>query len=81
MIDHHNLRSKDIFTQIKNGAIQFAGNRKLKIYGLLTCSSGKRMSVNNRVFFKNESEAIQSDYRPCGHCMKSAYRKWKNGIV
>jgi methylphosphotriester-DNA--protein-cysteine methyltransferase len=62
---------------INTGEVQFAGNRKLKIYGTLACSSGKRMKVGNRVFFKSEEEAIGLGYRPCGHCMRSAYLQWK----
>jgi methylphosphotriester-DNA--protein-cysteine methyltransferase len=54
-----------------------AGNARLKIYGLLKCPSGKRMKLENRVFFKTETEALQSGFRPCGHCMRDQFRKWK----
>ena len=54
-----------------------AGNAKLKIYGKLNCASGKRMKAGNRIFFKNEEEALQSGFRPCGNCMKQAYKDWK----
>ncbi len=57
------------------------GNRKLRIYGTLQCRSGKRMKRENRVFFATESEAIQNGYRPCGHCMKKNYQKWKDGVI
>lgn len=69
------LRSK-----IKSGEINFGGNLKLKIYGLLSCSSGKRMKMKNRVFFKSEGEALENNYRPCGHCMKEKYKQWKNNL-
>lgn len=59
----------------------FAGNRHLKIYGTLHCKSGKRMKKENRVFFQSEKEAMEAGYRPCGHCMNSAYKKWKDGSV
>ena len=26
-------------------------------------------------------EAQQNNYRPCGHCMKVEYKKWKNGFI
>ncbi|MDX2045901.1 MAG: Ada metal-binding domain-containing protein, partial [Chitinophagaceae bacterium] len=42
------------------------------------CKSGKRMKAENRVFFGSEKEALQSGYRPCGHCMKKEYEQWKN---
>jgi len=62
---------------IRAGEINFAGNKKLKIYGLLSCSSGKKMKQENRVFFKSEKEALENKYRPCGHCMKAKYKLWK----
>lgn len=35
------------------------------------------MKVENRVFFKDETEALANGYRPCGHCMKNKYAIWK----
>lgn len=72
---------KELWQKIRKGQIRFGGNRKLKIYGSLTCASGKRMKKANRVFFSSETEAIQNGYRPCGHCMKERYQKWKNGTI
>jgi methylphosphotriester-DNA--protein-cysteine methyltransferase len=69
--------SKLLLSLIQNEQILLAGNKKLKIYGLLTCSSGKRMKRENRVFFKSENEAMKNGFRPCGHCMKATYLKWK----
>ena len=62
---------------IDEGKILFAGNRNLKIYGTLRCPSGKRMKTENRVFFKSVEEAINEGYRPCGHCMREEYLRWK----
>lgn len=70
-------RSRRLWKLIDKGEVQFAGNRKLKIYGTLNCSSGKRMKVSNRVFFESQDEAINLGYRPCGHCMRQAYPEWK----
>jgi methylphosphotriester-DNA--protein-cysteine methyltransferase len=64
-------------TMISNGKISLGGNKVLKIYGTLECRSGKRMKKQNRVFFADESEAIENGYRPCGHCMPAKYREWK----
>ncbi|WP_374951646.1 Ada metal-binding domain-containing protein [Mucilaginibacter sp.] len=72
------LRSKELKILIDQYKITFAGNRKLKIYGMLNCSSGKRMKPLNRVFFKSEREAITMGYRPCGQCMRKQYQKWKS---
>ncbi|HEU5292636.1 MAG TPA: Ada metal-binding domain-containing protein [Cyclobacteriaceae bacterium] len=61
---------------IHSGKIKLGGNVKLKIYGRLNCSSGKRMKRDNRVFFSSEKEAITEGYRPCGHCLRGKYLKW-----
>jgi methylphosphotriester-DNA--protein-cysteine methyltransferase len=61
-------------------AITLGGNAKLKIYGLLSCSSGKRMKTVNRVFFQNEQEALADGYRPCGHCLREEYKVWKGAF-
>jgi methylphosphotriester-DNA--protein-cysteine methyltransferase len=79
MKQHHNLTSIQLHPLIRTGKILFAGNIKLKIYGTLHCSSGKRMKKESRVFFASEQEAIQNGFRPCGHCMREVYLKWKNG--
>jgi methylphosphotriester-DNA--protein-cysteine methyltransferase len=70
-------RSRLLKILLDKHEITYAGNLKLKIYGTLDCSSGKRMKVQNRVFFSSEAEAIDLGYRPCGHCMPGAYKKWK----
>jgi hypothetical protein len=69
--------SRKLSESINNGLICLGGNRNLKIYGTLHCASGKRMQQKNRVFFSSEQEAIASGFRPCGHCMRNAYRIWK----
>lgn len=78
-------RSRKLKLMIDEKRAQFGGNVKLKIYGTLTCGSGKRMKPENRVFFTSETEAKGLGYRPCGHCMREAYIKWKkdnrNGSV
>lgn len=62
---------------IRKGEITLGGYKKAKIYGLLNCSSGKRMKMENRVFFKDEKEAIAAGYRPCGNCLPEKYKEWK----
>lgn len=62
--------------RIMNLSIRFGGHAKLKIYGMLDCSSGKRMKRENRVFFVSEQEAIEAGFHPCCHCMKEEYRAW-----
>ncbi|MDB5000797.1 MAG: hypothetical protein JWR76_1874 [Mucilaginibacter sp.] len=83
MIRHTDLgkttfgRSRQLKKLLDSGGIKLAGNLKLKIYGTLNCSSGKRIKTENRLFFESETEATSAGYRPCGHCMKEAYQKWK----
>jgi len=70
-------RNRRLVQLINSGAITLAGYSKAKIYGTLSCPSGKRMHKNNRVFFTNEHEALAAGYRPCGNCLKTQYKKWK----
>jgi methylphosphotriester-DNA--protein-cysteine methyltransferase len=77
MTRHNDIGRQELRQKIKNRSIQCAGNAGLKIFGLLNCSSGKRMKKENRIFFKTETEAIAAGFRPCGHCMPDQYRQWK----
>jgi methylphosphotriester-DNA--protein-cysteine methyltransferase len=77
MITHDTISKFELHQKIKNGTLVLGGNRKLKIYGTLTCASGKRMKKENRVFFTSEEDAIQSGFRPCGYCLREKYQVWK----
>ncbi len=77
MILHMNLDSQVLKEKIRKKEILFAGNLNLKIYGSLSCRSGRRMKKENRVFFHSEEEAILCGFRPCSHCMRYRYREWK----
>lgn len=81
MIRHADMNDFEVRIQIKNKQLMFGGNIKGKIYGKLSCTSGKRMKRQNRVFFTSEKEAIEQGFRPCGHCMKSKYKKMKNDFI
>lgn len=70
-------RSRNLFLKAESGEISLGGNRKLKIFGRLDCRAGKRMKIENRVFFQNAKEAINLGYRPCAICMRSEYLIWK----
>lgn len=74
---HSQLSDDELRKKLRKQEICLGGNKNLKIYGLLNCKSGKKMKKENRVFFTDESEALQNGYRPCGHCMKESYRQWK----
>jgi hypothetical protein len=73
MVNHIEIMDNELRRMIRQKRICLGGNRRLKIYGMLDCKSGKRMKKENRVFFKSETEAIQQGFRPCGHCLKIDY--------
>ncbi|MBX3291237.1 MAG: metal-binding protein [Acidobacteria bacterium] len=77
MIRHTNVENDELRRLIAEGKIIYGGNARLKIYGRLTCLSGKRMFRKNRVFFADKDEAEANGFRPCGNCMKEEYRKWR----
>jgi methylphosphotriester-DNA--protein-cysteine methyltransferase len=62
------------------------GHRRTKVYGRLDCPvalslicRGKNI-VEHRVFFADEETAVAAGYRPCGTCMRNAYRAWKRNL-
>ena len=81
MIAHAALSPAQLFGRLRAGRIRFAGNRQLRIYGRLDCASGRRMRVQNRVFFASEAEAWAQGYRPCGNCLRAKHRLWRDAKV
>ena len=79
MIRHIDITNVELRGRIKQGEIILGGNIKLKIYGKLDCPSGKRMKRESRIFFGSANEAIENDFRPCGHCLKVEYKNWRQG--
>jgi len=73
VIYHSAISDRDLRKWMRDRSISLAGNSKLKIFGLLSCRSGKRMKRSNRVFFKSSAEAMDNGYRPCGLCMRQQY--------
>lgn len=70
-------RLRALAVLVQTGALTRAGHRPGRIYGQLSCRSGKRMKAENRVFFRNEAEALAAGYRPCAVCLPAAYNAWK----
>ena len=66
MVLHSDISATFLFKALRQHQIKWAGHRKLKVYGTLHCTSGKRMKMENRVFFMSEEEALKYGYRPCG---------------
>ncbi|HEX9958566.1 MAG TPA: Ada metal-binding domain-containing protein, partial [Fibrella sp.] len=62
---------------VRSGAVTLAGNWPGKIYGRFNCRAGKRMAARNRVYFRDEAEAVEAGFRPCSVCLPEAYRSWK----
>jgi len=81
MAVHRVIPNLNLRRMIRSGEITLGGNAKLKIYGTLACGSGKQMKQKNRIFFKNEQEAMAHGYRPCGHCLRKKYLQWLAGQV
>lgn len=77
MVRHIQITDASLRSLIRKKEICFAGNDKLKIYGKLSCRPGKRMKKENRVFFESMEHALEHGFRPCAHCMKADYDKWK----
>lgn len=74
------LRAKKLHELIESKQIVIAGNKRFKIYGLISCKAGKRMRPENRVFFMSTEEVNQKQFRPCGICLKNVYNIWKNSF-
>ncbi len=68
-------RMRKLKMLIMHGKVVLGGNSRLKIYGTLSCKSGRRMKTDNRVFFSSEEEAIVLGYRACGNCLRDKYRQ------
>ena len=43
MIRHSDISASDLRSKIRKREIRWGGNRQLKIYGTLSCASGKKM--------------------------------------
>jgi methylphosphotriester-DNA--protein-cysteine methyltransferase len=81
MIKHIDITAAELHQKIKRKEIVYGGNLNLKIYGTLRCKSGKRMKAKNRVFFNTIEHAKALGFSACGHCLRTDYKIWKNGLV
>ncbi|MFI6726860.1 Ada metal-binding domain-containing protein [Streptomyces atratus] len=57
------------------------GHRWGRVYGRLDCPSALRAIargryVSQRVFFADETTAIEAGYRPCAVCLPEEYARW-----
>ncbi|WP_203237032.1 Ada metal-binding domain-containing protein [Nocardia panacis] len=62
----------------------FGGHRRGRIYGRLDCPSAPRWLArgayrSQRVFFADETTAVQAGYRPCAVCLPQRFAVWKAG--
>lgn len=62
---------------VRSGAVTLGGNGPGQVYGTLNCRAGKRMKAKNRVFFRDEEQAIEAGFRPCAACLPDMYKQWK----
>jgi hypothetical protein len=58
---------------------RYAGISTMKIFGRLTCGSGRRALPKNRIFFANWEDAIQAGYRPCLLCKPTPNDTYERG--
>lgn len=58
MIRHKRIDDSEVLKVIKSALIRYGGKRKQKIYGTLTCKSGKRMKRKTVYFFKTEKTPL-----------------------
>ncbi|NCT73521.1 MAG: metal-binding protein [Chitinophagaceae bacterium] len=80
-MEHQHTTDQDLWRLIRSRQIKWAGHKRLKIYGTLHCRSGKRMKRGNRIFFTDEKAALRAGFRPCAHCCRAAYLKWKHDTL
>ena len=81
MIRHDAIDDDDLRRLIITGHIRYGGNRRLRIYSRLDGASGKRMKLASRVFFGDAAEARVADFRPCSHCLRDGYARWKDRLA
>lgn len=78
LYNHAELTDDQVRAMLKCGDIKFAGHKGYKVWGLLTCATGKKMKRENRVFFTSQEAAEKNGYRPCGSCQRAAFNRWKS---
>ncbi len=64
MVRHNEMTDAELRQRIRRQEIVWGGNATLKLYGTLRCTSGKRLTRKNRVFFGTETEALAADSAP-----------------
>ncbi len=53
---------------LARSGVQYLGCKSTGIYCFPTCRDARRMKPENRLLFRNASQAVESGYRPCRHC-------------
>jgi methylphosphotriester-DNA--protein-cysteine methyltransferase len=61
---------------------ELGGHAGTRVYGRLDCPVAlsllrRGFTPRHRVFFADEATAVAAGFRPCGACMREAYRAWK----
>jgi hypothetical protein len=85
-IKSYRLLSPDGSTYESSTPGNLGGYAPLRIYGRLDCwSANKHLRkggyAQHRVFFADEEAAIAGGFRPCGHCLRDRYKRWKQGGI
>ena len=74
------ITAAELRSKIRNKETCLIGNSKLKIFGTLHFKLGKQLQ-RKRAFFGCWKEAIEHHHRPYRHCIKTAYKKWKDRYI
>ena len=51
-----------------NNSAEYIGNSNSRVFHKTSCGSANTMKEENKVFFKNREEAINTGYSPCKRC-------------
>lgn len=55
-------------TSLVSDSVMYVGSKNSDKYHLLWCSGAKRITEENKVFFKSKEEAESAGYKPAGNC-------------
>ncbi len=70
-----------------HGKRDYYDPKNRNVYGLMDCPCALRALAapthasyeSHRVFFRNEDDAVEAGFRPCGCCLPEKYKAWKAG--
>ena len=67
---HRRLRPQRKAENQRHVKGSFVASRNSSIFHRVSCSSARRISASNRVYYKTAAQAVKDGKRPCKRCMK-----------